>query len=438
MRMTIPRWNWPALAAVLWVCGVSGIAVEAYLRPRGRTVFDIYAVAGHRWWAGEDLYTRQVETREFFRYSPAAAIALRPFVALPPGAGNAAWKVANAGVFLFGTWVWCRRGVPRPLSRNQTAWVFLLASPLAMTSLHIGQANLMTTGFVLLGLAAAAQDRWWRAAAFVAAATLIKVFPIALALLLGSLYWRQFPLRFAVVLAAGLVLPFLAQSPDVVARQYESWYTHLTESNDLNYDRLRSLNMMLGVYSRGAPDVPAAFDPQSKEYLAERDRRWFSQSRILFGPLVFTLIGTAAGGLVFAACAWSARWSDRRALLTRAGAWFFVWVLLFSPATENPTYSIVAPVIAWAAVESFRGGGPWAWVSGVVLLTSIFLMGPSVTDVTTPHGREFLDRYTVTTLGAVLFQLWLIANLVRDWLRSKSGAVEAEGVAKAEVTQGVN
>src|ERR1043165_1990951 len=114
------RTNWPLFAAVVWVVGLAGLGVEGYLKPTGRTVFDIYRGAGRQWWDGEDLYGyHQAETRELYRYSPTFTVAEAPFVLLPPGAGNGLWKVVNGGAFALAAWVWCRRGLA--LSRNQAA-----------------------------------------------------------------------------------------------------------------------------------------------------------------------------------------------------------------------------------------------------------------------------------------------------------------------------
>ena len=49
---------------------------------------------------------------------------------------------------------------------------------------------------------------WTRQGKRYALATLIKGYPLALALLLAGLYPRRFPLRYLAALAAGLLLPF--------------------------------------------------------------------------------------------------------------------------------------------------------------------------------------------------------------------------------------
>ena len=146
------RWNWPLCAAGPWAGVCLVVAVPAYLYPGTHTLFPIYDIASRQWWAGEDMYTRQAETTEIYRYSPAFAVLASPFATLPPGVGNTAWKLTNAGIFAIGLWVWCRRGLPDRLTRDQVAAVFLLALPVAGGCVYNGQANLLMTGLLLLGL----------------------------------------------------------------------------------------------------------------------------------------------------------------------------------------------------------------------------------------------------------------------------------------------
>src|SRR5205085_9519498 len=118
---------------------------------------------------------------------------------------------------------------------------FLLVLPLSVHSLHNGQANVVMLGALLLGLAAASLDKWNQAAAWLALATLIKGYPLALALLLAALWPRRFLFRYAIALALGLLLPFATQRTDLVIAQYQSWLAHLQESTVIMRERLRTL-----------------------------------------------------------------------------------------------------------------------------------------------------------------------------------------------------
>src|SRR5262249_5408239 len=152
--------------------------------------------------------------------------------------------------FAAGVGVWARRLVPASLNRKKVAALFLLVLPLAVHSMYIGQANLVMLGVVFLGLAAAGNERWNQSAAWIALATLIKGYPLALALLLAGLYPARFALRFLAALAMGLFLPILTHWPNVVAAQYGRWFDHLCDSTAIMRERLRSLDHLFVLAGR--------------------------------------------------------------------------------------------------------------------------------------------------------------------------------------------
>jgi hypothetical protein len=325
------------------------------------------------------VYVEATEERDIYRYCPAFAVLVSPLAFLPPGVGNALWKLINVGVFGLGLWVWCRRALPGYWNRNAIAVVFLVAAFVAGRSAYSGQANLLMTGFLLLGLTAAVEDRWWSAAVYVAAATLIKGFPLGLALILAVLFWRTFPLRFLVALLLGLALPFATARPEYAANQTEQWARHLTESVELNRDRLRSLSGLL------------------------------EMSGVAVDPSVFLLFGAVAGAGVLAATLWTReRGADRRTVLLRAAAWFLTWAVLFSPSSENATYAILAPVVGWAVADAFGRPG---FVRRVWVLTSLYFLGYSFGG---DYGglNRYVGRYCWVTVGGILFQAVLVWDLV--------------------------
>ena len=92
-----PRFDaqrWTQLAWTVWLLIVLGLAVYAFLHPSSHTVYDIYSAASRRWLAGEDAYIR---TREYYRYSPAFAIALSPLAVLPDAVDDEARLLLAGG-----------------------------------------------------------------------------------------------------------------------------------------------------------------------------------------------------------------------------------------------------------------------------------------------------------------------------------------------------
>jgi hypothetical protein len=273
------------------------------------------------------------------------------------------------------------------LSRTEEALLFLLVLPVALHSIYIGQANMLMLAAMLLGLAATAQKRWNWAAGWLAWATLIKGYPLALALLLAWHYPKRFPARYAVALAVGLALPFAAQEPRVVAMQYSSWLSHLQDSASIMRERSRSIDYLLGTF--GSP----------------------------ISAQVFTLMGVVTGALVFG---WTMlgtwRKASDREKLKQMLTLFVTWLVLFAPAIEACTYAVMAPVIAWALLDSFRRRTGWAQY--VALLVSLVLVGPAATDAFGPVFRHFASEHALQPVGALVFLGYLLSTTWQAWTRA--------------------
>ena len=381
--------HWVRAAVIVWLCLVSGLATYSYFKPNLHTVFDIYLGASRRWIAGENIYER---TREFYRYSPLFAVSLTPLAVLSDSAAAAIWKYINCGVFALGLAAWARRLVPARLSRGETASLFMLALPLALHSMYNSQANLMMLGSVLLGLSAAAEGRWNRAAVWLAWATLIKGYPLALAMLVAGIYPRQFSLKYVAALGIGLLLPFAAQNPELVQWQYANWFAHLTDSTALMRERLRSVDHLFVLY--GQP----------------------------LNTTTFALIEAIAGAVVFGLCVACARQAtDVRQRMASVFEWFAIWVVLFGPATESCTYVVAAPVIAWRLLEALRR--PNCGPTVALLTASLLMMGPLVTDMFGKLIRNFANGHGSQPLGAILLAVYLLAQM-RTARRAEDAAEE--------------
>lgn len=388
--------DWPVAARNVWLCLIAGLAIHAFFLPFSHSVYDIYVGAARHWLAGEDMYVPQ---REYYRYSPLFAVALAPLAMLPDGLSAAAWKLINCGLFAWGIYSWCRRLAPRRLSANELAAALLLIIPIALHSLYNSQANLMMLGSLLLGVAAAGEGKWNRAAGWLAWATLIKGYPLAMGMLLCALFPRQFAARFVAALAGGLLLPFAAQRPAVVLMQYQSWWHHLRDSTQMMRERLRSIDQLFIV----------AGHPISEQ--------------------TFALAGAVAGIAVLVICLLIARRShDRRDVIFRASLWFLMWVVLFGPATEACTYVVASPPVAWAIVEAWHRRT--SWFGRAIPVASLLMMGPMVTDMFGKLIRNFSNEHGSQPLGGLLLLGWLIAEW-RQNRRQCQADVETQPAAVA-------
>ncbi len=383
--------EWPTIARSAWVCVIVGLAIHAFFLPYAHSVYDVYLRAARLWLEGQDIY---VPAREYYRYSPLFAAALAPLALLPDGASAAAWKLINCGVFAWGLYACARRLTPRRWSPDEVSAAVLLVLPLAMHSLYNSQANLLMLGSLLLGMTAAGEGKWNRAAIWIAGATLIKGYPLALAMLLIGLFPRQFALRYMLSLVGGLLLPFATQRPSVVVMQYQSWIHHLRDSTEIMRERLRSIDQLFVVY--GQP-------------ISER---------------TFAVLGLIAGAAVLLVCLSIARrTSDRREIVFQTLLWFSLWVVLFGPATESCTYVAAAPVIAWALVEVWHRRAPWP--ERALLVGSLLMMGPMVTDMFGKTVRNFSNEHGSQPIGGLILLAWLAVEWRR---RAKAPERDAEAV----------
>jgi Glycosyltransferase family 87 len=320
--------RWVILAAGVWLIIVLTVCTRALLAPHTKSIYPILSLAARNWLAGEDLYGQLALGLDRFRYSPLVAALLVPFHQLPDGLGAALWRLLNATVYLAALGWWINALLPSSLTVSHRAILFLLVVPLSVGSLNNGQSNALVLGMLLAGLAAVRTDRWNVAAACVAAASLFKVYPIAVGLLLALIHPRRFAGRFALALVAGLALPFAYQHVDYVAGQYSSWWSHFQ-----TYDR-QSLIVEL----------------------------WYRDIRLLLlgtvGPLrasTYTTVQLLAGAGVAGVCllCLRARWPRERLLLTLFSLGC-CWMTLVGPATESCTYILLAPTLAWALFEAWQ------------------------------------------------------------------------------------
>ncbi|MFO0846296.1 MAG: glycosyltransferase 87 family protein [Gemmataceae bacterium] len=319
------------LAVAVWAALVVGVCLRPLLQP-GRSDFGLlWHDTGRAWLLDMSPY-RTGNEFESFRYSPLIAGLCVPLGLLPEQAAGVLWRLISAAVLLGGLREWLRWAVPAAFDADQTGWLLLLLAPLSLGSLNNGQANTVLAGLLLLAVAAVAQRRWNRAALWLALASWLKVYPLALALLLVALYPRRLAWRFAAAVALLGAAPFLVQAPGYVAGQYAVWF-----------DILRTT------------DSHRRFLEVEKAY---RDlllllRLW----RIPITAAGFAALQMAGG----AACGWLClagrrRGLSERRLLLRALVVCVGWMMLLGPATESNTYMLLAPVAAWVAVWAHAQG----------------------------------------------------------------------------------
>ena len=316
-------WNIAALA--VWLVIFLGLAVRILANPNRATAFTVYRLAGFHWLNAQHLYG---DWRGFV-YSPISAVFFAPFALVPPGWGNLVWTWLNTGLFLSGVAAVVASGICPGIRPKYYGAVFLLLVPLVLGNLDTGQANPSVIGLLLLAVAAAPAQRWSVAALCVAAATYLKIYPLAVGLILLLIAPRKFGWRLFLALLALGILPFLFQHWSYVSQQYHEWA--ITRSADDR--RLYPLK-----------DVPLDL--------------WFLLVRLGRLPIpgiAYTAFQVLSGGAIALFCLVGVRknWPKER-VLGGLLAFVCIWMTLCGPATEAHTYLLMAPALVIALVKSFR------------------------------------------------------------------------------------
>jgi hypothetical protein len=394
------RQNWAKWAVLVWGLALSIVTLLVLVHPGRRSVYPEYAKAGQNWRDGQDLYCGLGG----YRYSPSATLLFATLSYIPGGMGEALWRLLGAGLFLGGLAWWGRAGLVQRLTSDQLGLLFLLAAPLSLSSLHNGQANLHLAGLLVLAVAGAARGRWNLVTVCLVAACLLKVYPIALALLLLVAYPRQLSWRLPLGLVVGLALPLLLQDPEYVYRQYHHWLADLRSDDRMDWrlvDSYRDVWLLCRLWhlpvSRqtylflqlGAAGLTAVLG------LAGRLRGWRP-------PRLLALL------LVVASC----------------------WMMLFGPATESSTYCLLAAPLAWMVLDSWMEARP-RWLRGGIAASYVLLVGSFMAAWFPIAGK--VHALGPQPLAALLLFLLTIAQMLAELVRPHSSetVTVAASVARA-------
>jgi hypothetical protein len=403
----LPGWardRWARAAVAVWLAIVAAVCARAALQPRVRSLYPTWAAAGGDWLAGAPLYRNTWEPHlDQFRYSPLVAALLAPFHLLPEWLGGALWRLLNAAALLGGCACWLRAASPAPLTARQWGAFFLLLAPLSLSSLNNGQPNLLIAGLLLASLAAVMGERWAGAALCVAAAAALKVYPLALGLLLAAAYPRRFTPRLALALAVVAAVPFALQQPGYVAEQYRLWYERLRDNDAARrawppHMAYRDLWLLLRVCR--VPVSPPVY--QGAQFLS-------------------------AAGCAAVCVAGRLRGWGRPRLLTAALTLGTCWMMLCGPATESSTYVLLAPALAWAVL----GAGGETWQARLLPSLAWGLLAVCVLAGVFPNTAQF-HALGLQPLAALLFGAGYLATALRALLAPAAAApVVPAGAARA-------
>jgi glycosyl transferase family 87 len=382
IRSLLPRTSketgfWNAIALVLWTIALIVLLVRPLLLSQRGTSFDTYVLAGSHWLRGERVYTEWMG----FVYSPFVAAFFAPFAFLPTVIANVLWRLINSAVLLGGLAALLKVDLFPNIKGDRKGIGYLLMAPLAIGNIDISQANPLLAGLIMLAIAAVYTERWNSAALCIGIATLFKIYPLAVGLLICVIAPRRFAWRLLGMLLALALLPFLFQHWSYVSEQYRSWIATRTADNRRNWP---------------AEKLPLDL--------------WFVAYWVLHLPIsqnVYTIVQLASAmalALFCAAATWK-QWPAKRVLV---GLFCFsaIWMTLCGPATESYTYMLLAAPAVLAFLQSLDLKQAF-WIRGWIQ-ASIALQFLAVARASfLPHFKPFWIL-AAQPISALLFLIYCV------------------------------
>ncbi|MFN8352897.1 MAG: glycosyltransferase family 87 protein [Spirosomataceae bacterium] len=304
------------------------------------------------------------EPPELFKYSPAFAFLMLPFAPLSVGLGVALWNLLNATVLVYGILSFLKND-PEHRRRNVLLIVFLEGLIAAQNM----QSNNLILGFMLLGLTRLRDEKVFWAAFFFSIVAYFKVYGAA-----AAIFFLFYPrkLSFLASMAFWMVvlalLPLLVTSPAQLLSEYQQWLTVASSS------KVGSQVSVMGIL-----------------------KSWFGLD------VNFTLVEAVGLLLFLLPFLQFNKWQslDFQRLMI---AYFLVFVIIFNPMAESPTYVYaITGVALWFTWQAPPTRLDWVLLALVIVFCSL-----SPSDLFPPSLRHgFFEPYSIKAFPCFLVWCWL-------------------------------
>lgn len=381
------------LVIALWSAVLIAVCIRIGLAVRHNDVFATYADAGRKWIGAEPLYSY---TRGFV-YSPLIAAMFAPWALLPDWLGAIVWRLLTTTVYVVGIFYWLKEELEIPPSNY---WlVFLLILPLSIGNFNNGQVNPLIIGLLMVAIVGARQSQWTISVICLSLCAYLKIYPLAVGLLLLLIYPRQIGWRLALALFLMGAFSFFLQQPAYVLDQYKRWIgTRATDDRRMNMD------------------------------IAPRDFAMLLRAiHVDLSSRTFLVLQLSAAVAAAAVCIYGRlkKWSKECLLLAVLNLGT-CWMLLFGPATEDATYVMIAPPLAFALVQTRKTSTRMKFL--LYLSYLLLVTGFSINSFLRLKKNPY--NMSVQPLSALLFLIytliWLF-NSPRDGVGSTKDTIRQEG-----------
>ncbi|MBV9672596.1 MAG: DUF2029 domain-containing protein [Verrucomicrobia bacterium] len=380
---------WLLFSSIVWAAALAVVMIRSATGYHRTIAFINFRQAGLNWTTASNLYTNW----RGFVYSPLIAALFAPLTYLPWWLGIVLWQFFNAAVLLGGVALLLHTIGPPEVKKHE--WiVYLLILPFALGNLDIGHSNPLLAGILALSVAAVSIRYWWFSASCIALATALKIYPLAIGLLICVIAPRHYTWRLLISLSFVAIAPFLLQHWPYVAAQYHAWIGTRQSDDRLNY--------------------PLKYAPLDLWFLLH----WIGH--IHLPPLLYSALQVAGGAAIAWLCWWSGKknWALQRRLL---GLFSLgnVWMMLLGPATEGYTYLLLAPAMIIAGIHLSVRRSRMALLGLFPLLLQLFALAR----ISFLPNLKPLWIFAIQPVSTIVFLVisigWL--NTSRLWEHRESG-----------------
>jgi hypothetical protein len=390
MKSLIKAISNPKVIVTLFLLFAIMAGMQSYLQPEGSFVVDgghyspfnnyvIFKTSFTHLVHNQDLYQAYPqEYWDLYKYSPTFSMFFAPFTILPDAIGLNLWNIINALILLLAIYY-------LPLFNAKQKGLILLICLLELTtSMQNQQSNGLMAGLIILTFGLLEKRNYLLATFCIVFSIYIKLFGVV-GLVLFLFYpqkWRLalYTLAWTLLLFA---LPLLAISFGQLKFLYASW-KHLIDS-----------------------DLSASYGYSVIGWL----HSWFGAE---FNKQIIVI--TAA--MLFILPFFRFRQYKYFAFRMLALASLLIWIVIFNPKAESPTF-----IIAMAGVAIWFFAGKKNNLNIILFVAAFVLTSLSPTDLFPRYLREeFVKPYNLKVFPCIL--IWL--KIVYDMIVFRANKIEAE------------
>ena len=307
----------------VWAVLLTVVSIALAVVPERSGVTHVYRDALQHWLAGQDLYGTGGHG---FLYLPISVIFYFPLLIKPVLLGEILWRSFTIGTFALGTLRLSQLASGR-FGRPVFGLLSVVGAIVALPGARDGQATFPMAGLLMLAFAEAAAGRDTRSGLAAVGSLLLKPLSIPVMLLLGVCRPRSIPVM-AVGVAILILMPFVIADRGWVIEQYFGFRHVLTMTDNLASGKWATLAGMAANFGmpwsapvRHAVSLVAAFGTLCGCLLAQKSLRPAEAATTMYSLAM-------------------------------------LWLMLFSPRTENNTYICIAPTLGLGLATGLYGIGP--------------------------------------------------------------------------------